>query len=126
MPDADPAPLGSWYWNELWTVDEKKAVAFYEKVFGYGHGTMDMGLQGTYYLLTKDGKARGGLMKSSKPGTPTMWLPYVLVSQCDATLVKAKQLGGKELMPATDIQAVGRFAIVADPTGAAIAFISRP
>jgi predicted enzyme related to lactoylglutathione lyase len=125
-PDVDPVPIGAWYWNELWTSDDTKARAFYERAFGYGYDTMDMGPQGTYYILTKDGKPRGGLMKSSQPGAPTMWLPYVLVSNCDSTLAKAKQLGAKELVPATDIPNVGRFAIVADPTGAAIAFINRP
>jgi uncharacterized protein len=123
--DVDPAPLGSWYWNELWTSDAGKALAFYEKVFGYRHDSMDMGSQGTYYILVKDDKRRAGLMKSTQPGAPTMWLPYVLVAKCDATLAKAKQLGAKELVPAIDIPNVGRFAIVADPTGAAFAFINR-
>jgi predicted enzyme related to lactoylglutathione lyase len=123
-PDAEKPPIGGWYWNELWTGDDAKARAFYEKVFGYSYDTMDMGPQGTYYLLMKDGKPRGGLMKSSQPGAPTMWLPYVLVAQCDATLAKAKQLGAKERVPATDIPKVGRFAVVSDPTGAAIAFMT--
>lgn len=124
--DVENQPLGSWYWNELWTGDDGKARAFYEKAFGYSYDTMDMGPQGTYTILMKDGKPRGGLMKSTQPGAPTMWLPYVLIAQCDATLAKAKQLGAKELVPATDIPNVGRFAIVSDTAGAAIAFMNKP
>lgn len=124
-PDPQAPATGSWYWNELWTGDERKALAFYEKVFGYAHDAMDMGAQGTYYILTQGGKPRAGLMKALQAGTPTMWQPYVLVDQCDATLAKAKRLGAKDLVPATDIPNVGRFAIVADPTGAPIAFINK-
>ena len=67
-PDAEQTPIGEWYWNELWTPDAKTALAFYERVFGYAHDAMDMGSQGTYYLLkSPDGKARGGLMQSQRP-----------------------------------------------------------
>jgi uncharacterized protein len=124
-PDHDPARIGDWYWNELSTPDEKKALAFYEKIFGYAHDTMDMGPQGTYYILKKDDKPRGGLMKSPMPNMPAGWLPYVLVANCDASLARAKQLGAKECMGATDIPNVGRFAIVNDPTGAMIAFMNK-
>ena len=55
-PDVDQAPVGSWYWNELWTPDVKRALAFYESVFGYSRDSMDMGEQGTYYLLKKGEK----------------------------------------------------------------------
>ena len=124
-PDVETAPIGSWFWNELWTGDDITARAFYEKAFGYSFDTMDMGPAGTYYILTKDGKPRGGLMKSNKPGSRTLWLPYVLVANCDATLAKARQLGAEVLVPASDIPNVGRFAIVADTTNAAIAFITK-
>lgn len=123
--DHDPARVGNWYWNELSTPDEKKALTFYEKVFGYQHDTMDMGPQGNYYILKKDDKPRAGLMKSPMPNMPAMWLPYVLVANCDASLAKAKQLGAKECMGATDIPNVGRFAMINDPSGAMIAFMHK-
>lgn len=124
-PDHDPARVGDWYWNELSTPDEKKALGFYEKVFGYAHDTMDMGAQGTYYILKKGERPRAGLMRSPMPNMPAMWLPYVLVANCDASLAKAKQLGAKECLGATDIPNVGRFAIVNDPTGAMIALMNK-
>lgn len=125
-PDVEATPVGHWFWNELWTGDEKKALAFYEKVFGYTHEAMDMGPEGTYYILTRSGKQRAGLTKSAQAGAPPMWLPYVLVARCDATLARALQLGAKELVPATDIPNIGRFAIIADPIGAAVAFMNKP
>ncbi len=124
--DVEKTPVGSWFWNELFTTDAKAAVAFYEKVFGYSHDAMDMGPLGTYYLL-KDaaGKMRGGVMQQPPgAGAPSSWLPYIHVANCDAAVAKATQLGAKSIMtPPTDIPDVGRFAVLIDPVGAAIALI---
>jgi hypothetical protein len=126
QPDTDDVPDGAWCWNELWTQDDQKALAFYEQAFGYTHDSMDMGAQGTYYLLKSGGKQRAGLMKAPEAHIPPMWTPYVMVAECDATLARAKKLGARELVPATDIPGIGRFAVVADPQGAVVAFINRP
>jgi predicted enzyme related to lactoylglutathione lyase len=122
-PDAPQAPAGAWCWNELWTRDEIGALAFYQRVFGYTHDTMDMGPAGTYYVLKKDGVSRAGMMRSTQPKAPSMWLPYVAVDDCDAVASKVPHLGGQVLSPPQDIPGVGRFAVFADPVGAAIAAI---
>lgn len=124
--DAEKTPVGGWFWNELFTKDAKAAVAFYEKAFGFTHDAMDMGPQGTYYLL-KDaaGKMRAGVMQQP-PGldVPSHWLPYIHVADCDAAAAKATQLGAKSIMvPPTDIPDVGRFCVIIDPVGAAVALI---
>jgi uncharacterized protein len=122
-PDPADTPIGSWYWNELLTPDANKALAFYAKVFGYTHEKMEMGLPAPYIVLNASGKPRGGIFQVSEPGAPTQWLPYVRVADCDATAAKAKELGAKVCQPPTDIPGVGRFATVADPLGAQVAFI---
>jgi len=122
-PDPAKTPIGGWCWNELWTTDDARALAFYEKVFGYTHDTMDMGPDGTYYMVKTGEIARGGLLHSVRPDAPSMWLPYVAVADCDATASRAKALGGKLLMEPNDIPNIGRFAIAQDTLGAAIAFI---
>lgn len=122
-PDGD-VPPGSFVWNELSTADAKKSLAFYEKAFGYTHSTMDMGEQGTYYILeTAGGQGRGGLFEPKEP-MPAMWLPYVSVADCDASFAQAQKLGaGFVAMPPTSIPTVGRIAIFGDPQGAAIGII---
>ena len=47
-------------WNELLTTDAGAALPFYTAVFGWGHGTMDMGPAGTYHLFKRDGKDVAG------------------------------------------------------------------
>jgi hypothetical protein len=49
-----------------------------------------------------------------------MWGAYVTVADVDATAKTAEKLGGKLLMPPTDIPKVGRFCVIQDPQGAVI------
>jgi len=123
QPDMAQTPVGAWCWNELWTRDDQVALAFYETVFGYSHETMDMGPQGTYYMLKAGGVSRGGLMRSVDPQAPSMWLPYVAVADCDQTAGRAATLGGQVVKAPSDIPDIGRFSILVDPLGAAIAVI---
>jgi predicted enzyme related to lactoylglutathione lyase len=120
-PDKPAAVSGDWIWNELMTPDENKALAFYERVFGYTRDSMDMGGGHTYHLLKKNGVPRCGVMHANEPGAPPSWLPYVAVDDCDATAAKAESLGATVVQPPTDIPNVGRFSVLIDPQGAAIA-----
>lgn len=124
-PDAAEIAIGDWYWNELATTDESRALAFYESAFGFSSEAMDMGPMGTYYVLKKDGKPRAGLMRAPQPADGSGWLPYVRVADCDDSATKAQSLGARIAMPPSDIPQVGRFSVLIDPLGAAIAVI-RP
>jgi uncharacterized protein len=124
--DVEHVPAGDWVWNELGTVDARRALAFYENVFGYTHDEMDMGAQGTYYVLKgADGVARGGIMQSTDASLPAMWMPYVRVEDANATAARVGPLGGKLAMAPRDIADVGRIGMLLDPLGAALGFI-RP
>jgi predicted enzyme related to lactoylglutathione lyase len=125
QPDVAQAPTGNWCWNELWTSDARRAVAFYEAAFGFTHDTMDMGPGGPYYMLSRGGHTRGGAMSHPFPGAKTQWVPYVAVADTDASVREAGQLGGRTFVPPTDIPGIGRFAVLADPFGAQFAII-RP
>ena len=46
-----------------------------------------------------------------------------MVADCNATAAKAGELGATTFVPPNDIPNVGRFAVFADPTGAALAII---
>ena len=119
--EKEKAPVGTFFWNELSTSDVDKALAFYEKTFGYSHDTMAMP-DGTYCIL-KVGSGRGhaGVYKASMAAQPTLWTPYVHVADTDAAVAKAKGLGANIVVPPTDIPQVGRLAIFTDPQGAVLA-----
>jgi predicted enzyme related to lactoylglutathione lyase len=52
------------------------------------------------------------------------WGVYVTVDDVDATAAKAEELGGKILVPPTDIPNVGRFCVLQDPQGSVISAIT--
>jgi predicted enzyme related to lactoylglutathione lyase len=122
-PPDGPADPGRFFWNELHTSDAEAAVAFYEKVVGFAHRAVDMGSGGTYHILSSEGADRGGASGHLSPGVKPHWLPYVLVDDPDAMLVRAKKLGATVRMGPEDIPGVGRFGIIEDPTGARLSLM---
>jgi len=120
-PDAPVTPSGRWLWNELHTSDPTQALSFYENVVGFAHRSMDMGPAGTYHIISKGGVDRGGVTSHLQKGAPPHWLPYIAVDDTDATIARAKKLGATIPMPPEDIQGVGRFGVLQDPTGAVLA-----
>jgi predicted enzyme related to lactoylglutathione lyase len=118
-PDA-LAPAGSWCWNELHTSDPAKALAFYEKVFGFSHRSL-VGPDVTYHILSRSGVERAGV--TDHGGDRPHWLPYVAVDDADGTIARAKRLGATICAGPEDIPNVGRFGALQDPTGAALAIL---
>jgi predicted enzyme related to lactoylglutathione lyase len=125
--DAEPErpPVGSFCWDELMTADPAAAAKFYSALFGYSVEEKDMGPMGTYRILKRGDRQTAGIMKSP-PGAPAMahWITHVAVKNVDESNRNAGEIGGKTLMPPTDIPGIGRFAVIADPTGAAISLFS--
>jgi predicted enzyme related to lactoylglutathione lyase len=84
-----------------------------------------MGPMGTYTLFKRPGDENnaGGMLPipPNMQGVPPHWLAYFGVSSCDSSAKKATTLGGKLIVPPSDIPDVGRFAVVQDPQGAVFA-----
>jgi hypothetical protein len=113
---------GRFVWHELMTTDPQAAGAFYSKVLPWK--TQPSGMPD--YTLWVSGKTQtGGLMaqpeSARQSGAPPSWLVYIGTPDVDATAAAAERLGGKVLKVPADIPAVGRFAVLADPQGAAFA-----
>ena len=109
-------------WYELMTTDPAAAKAFYSQVVGWQATASSMpGMD--YTLLSAGPHQVGGLMalppEASAAGMPPAWSGYVSVDDVDAKASALQQAGGTLLRPPADIPGVGRFAVVADPHGAA-------
>jgi hypothetical protein len=115
---------GAFAWNELNTRDIPAARAFYTEVFGWKPNDLDMG--GMSYTEWKLGdKTVAGMMTMPDmvpKEVPAHWLVYFGVDDTDGSAAKATELGATTLVPPTDIPP-GRFAVLADPDGAAFAII---
>ena len=120
-PPDGPTTQGHWMWNELHTPDPARVLPFYEKVVGFSHRALGMGPSGTYHVISRGGVDRGGVTDHLAPGQPAHWLPYVYVDDCDATVARARKLGGKIPVDAMDIPGIGRFGVLEDPSGAVLA-----
>ncbi len=120
-PADGPVTQGHFFWNELHTPDPAAAAAFYEKVVGFSHRSLDMGPAGAYHIVSAGGVDRGGITAVQAASAPPHWLPYVYVDDVDATMARVKKVGGTESIPPHDIPGIGRFAVLADPTGAELA-----
>lgn len=57
----------------------------------------------------------GGMMKKADP--TQRQVNYVLVESVDQFSNKVKDLGGKIIVPKTEVQGMGHFAIALDPEG---------
>ena len=108
-------------WYELMTPDADGATSFYESVVGWSIGSAPAAGP-DYRMIEADDGPVGGMLPIDEAmkaaGVQPRWLPYVGVDDTDATVEKAKSLGGTVFVPPTDIPGTGRFALLADPQGA--------
>src|SRR5262249_12428975 len=119
-----PEKHGRFVWYELMTTDMGAAQAFYSHVVGWG--AQDAQMPGMPYTLFSVSEAPvAGLMnlpeEARKMGVPPNWLGYVAVADVDASTADAKGLGATVHVEPRDIPTVGRFSVIGDPQGAAIA-----
>ncbi|WP_405884213.1 VOC family protein [Streptomyces sp. NBC_01136] len=121
---------GSLCWVELYTADVPAAAAFYNSVFGWETSAAPFP-GGTYTCINPAGTEEkdmfGGVVPLAddpvEAQSGAYWLPYFEVTDTDAAVSKAQELGGTVRMPATDLEGVGRMAKLADPYGARFAVI---
>lgn len=115
---------GQFVWYELMTTDQQAAKGFYTKVVGWGTHDAQMPDM-TYTMFTVQETPMGGMADlpedARKMGVPPSWIGYVAVDDVDASAEKARSLGGAVHVPPMDIPEVGRFSVIADPQGAALA-----
>jgi predicted enzyme related to lactoylglutathione lyase len=112
-------------WNECMTRDAASAKKFYTQLLGWTTENMPMGGE-TDYILCKNGEDMlGGIFQMTGPKfehVPPHWLNYIGTKQVDADAAKVEKLGGKVIVPPTDIPNIGRFCVITDPGGGHIAF----
>jgi predicted enzyme related to lactoylglutathione lyase len=112
--------VGAWVWNDLRTTDVDGAIEFYTSLFGWEIREVP-GSGGQYYGIASGGRRIGGVMPAPGGGPPA-WMTYFGVGSIGGALEDAEAAGGQRLVGPIDVPA-GRFAVVADPLGAAYGVI---
>jgi uncharacterized protein len=117
---------GTFCWNELMTRDIEGAKRFYRDTIGWSFEPMKMDW-GTYWIIKSGDQNVGGMFELTSPefdGVANAWMSYVAVDDVDARVVKAKKAGGKLMRPIFDVPDVGRIAILMQPDGAGVAWMT--
>jgi len=101
--------------------DAKKLHNFYSKLFEWdinADNPMNYGMVNPAGFGNEVGKGSiGGGISAAEPGTPSYVTFYVQVNDTDAYLKKIESMGGKTLVPTTEIPNVVTFALFKDPEG---------
>lgn len=108
------------------TRDVAGAKAFYETCIGWEMTAMPMGEQ-TYWIAKVGEQPVAGIMDISGDDftdVPACWFPYLAVDDVDARLKQATDAGATIQRAPFDIPGVGRIAIIIDPTGVAMGWMT--
>jgi uncharacterized protein len=105
---------------ELNSTDVAKAKTFYTGLFDWKLEDMAMGGDAVYTMIGVGEGTGGGMMKHPMPGAPSMWLPYVLVTDIATSTEKARSLGATVVREPMEVMDAGTLSIFLDPTGAAL------
>jgi len=117
---------GTFCWNELMTRDIEGAQRFYRDTIGWRFEPMKMDW-GTYWIIKSGDDNVGGLFELTSPefdGVPNAWMSYIAVDDVDARVAKAEKAGAKLMRPLFDVPDVGRIAILMQPDGAGVAWMT--
>ena len=117
---------GRFVWYDIVTADRDATEGFYTDLLGWTIAKRDQGARGSYHMMRNGEIGFGGVEAPRAAGTPSHWMGYVGVSDCDATLARIERMGGSILAPAMDIPDVGRVAVFKDPYGAVAALYQGP
>lgn len=116
---------GRFVWYELLTTDPKAAIDFYCDVIGWKTQAWEAG---DYTMWVGSHGPLGGVSllpeTAKKLGASPYWQANVEVGNVDQSVMQVRELGGKVFVPPQNVPTVGRFAVVADPQGAAIALFT--
>ncbi|HTP93633.1 MAG TPA: VOC family protein [Xanthobacteraceae bacterium] len=117
---------GHFFWNELLARDIDGAKKFYADTMGWSFDAMPMP-GGTYWVAKMGEDSVGGIYDISGPdykGVPEGWMSYIAVDNVDERVKKAVKAGAKLMKPLFDIPGVGRIAILTEPGGAGVGWIT--
>ncbi|MEP6786237.1 MAG: VOC family protein [Sphingomonadales bacterium] len=115
---------GDFIWYELMTSDGGAAHAFYGPMLDWRFGGND-----EYREIEGSDGAVGGILQltpeMTSGGARPCWVGYILVDDVDRMVESIEHGGGKTFMPPRSLEGIGRFAMVADPQGAAF-YVMKP
>jgi predicted enzyme related to lactoylglutathione lyase len=129
--DETPGPSlwthGTFHWNELLARDVERAKRFYSATVGWSFQSMLTPDGSTYWLAMLGERPVAGIYSIASPGfdgMPECWMSYLAVDDVDKRVAKALKAGAKLMKPLFDVPDVGRIAILTEPGGAGVGWMT--
>jgi hypothetical protein len=122
-----PWSHGQFHWNELRTRNAERAKKFYADTIGWTFEASSTPDGHTYWVALSGGGPVAGLFPLTSPrfdGVPESWMSFLAVDNVDARVAKAVAAGAELVMPIFDVPDVGRIAMLREPGGAGIGWIT--
>jgi predicted enzyme related to lactoylglutathione lyase len=119
MPARTAYTPGTPCWVDVFTPDPEAAQRFYGSVFGWTPGASPG--PGYRYLLHEGAVVAGSgqlTEEQMQRGMPPSWSMHVRVTEVDASVERALELGASVATEAFTVDGVGRLAVLSDPQGA--------
>lgn len=114
-------------WNELASTDVRAALSFYSETLGWTFEPFPMP-EGEYWVAKLGDRyvaGLGGMETGAIPdATASYWFGIIAVDDVDARVAAARERGATIVREPVDVPQVGRVAILRDPTGAAIGWMT--
>jgi uncharacterized protein len=118
---------GSFTWNELTTTDVERAMEFYATTLGWTFEEFPIP-EGQYFVARSGDRLVAGLgsleLGALRDATSSYWFSFIAVDAVDARVESAVRHGATLLQPVVDVPNVGRVAVLRDPTGATVGWMT--
>ncbi len=103
--------------------DARKMQQFYRDIFDWNVDTSSMEDYGM--VEPSPPGIGGGIAEGGAGGAPSGVIIYAGVDDLEATLQKVASLGGKTLVPPTEVPGIVTFAVFEDPEGHAMGIVKN-
>jgi uncharacterized protein len=121
---SEKASVGSVMWTDLTVEDAERIRDFYSAVVGWTASGVDMGGYDDFSMNDPETgtpvagvcRARGG-----NADLPPVWLIYVNIEDIEKSIARCVELGGQVISGPKGMGGQGRYCVIRDPAGAALA-----
>jgi predicted enzyme related to lactoylglutathione lyase len=121
---SEKASVGSIMWTDLTVENAERIRDFYSAVVGWTASGVDMGGYDDFNMNDPEtGTPVAGVChaRGGNADLPPVWLIYVNVEDLEKSIAKCVELGGQVISGPKGMGGQGRYCVIRDPAGAALA-----